>query len=218
MVATVAGIHLGIDTHANRPAANTVPDGSLYSCSTHSLIYRSNFAGNSWATWATLAGTGSAVIPNMFIGSIPPWLAISAPTALTANRAMLYRVTPSQDVTVTTAYWNCTASAGNLDFGIYNADLSSRLGSTGSFASPGTGNRSQALTAPVALTAGNVYYVAMAVSSTTFRSPQITTATAVATGGWNMFGREEASLPLPASIASADAWEDSTVHPCFYFK
>jgi hypothetical protein len=58
MVATVAGIHLGPDTHANRPAANTVPDGSLYSCTTHSLVYKSNFAGNSWATWATLGGTG----------------------------------------------------------------------------------------------------------------------------------------------------------------
>lgn len=56
MTATVAGIHLGLDTHANRPAANTVPDGSFYSCSTHSLIYKSNFAGNSWATWATLSG------------------------------------------------------------------------------------------------------------------------------------------------------------------
>lgn len=58
MTATVAGIHLGLDTHANRPAANTAPDGSLYSCTTHGLIYKSNFAGNSWATWASLAGTG----------------------------------------------------------------------------------------------------------------------------------------------------------------
>ena len=58
MTATVAGIHLGIDTHANRPAANTVPDGSLYSCSTHNLVYKSNFAGNSWATWATLGASG----------------------------------------------------------------------------------------------------------------------------------------------------------------
>jgi hypothetical protein len=56
MVATVAGIHLGLDTHANRPAGNACPDGSFYSCSTHGLIYKSNFAGNSWATWATLGG------------------------------------------------------------------------------------------------------------------------------------------------------------------
>ncbi len=57
MTATVAGIHLGLDTHANRPAANTVPDGSIYSCSTHNLVYKSNLSGNSWATWATLGGS-----------------------------------------------------------------------------------------------------------------------------------------------------------------
>lgn len=61
MTATVAGTHLGLDTHANRPAANTAPDGSFYSCSTHSLIYKSNFAGNSWATWATLGSVGGSV-------------------------------------------------------------------------------------------------------------------------------------------------------------
>jgi hypothetical protein len=61
MTATVAGIHIGIDIHTNRPAGNTVPDGSLYSCSTHSLVYKSNFAGNSWATWATLGGTSTTV-------------------------------------------------------------------------------------------------------------------------------------------------------------
>lgn len=62
MVATVAGIHLGIDTHVNRPAGNSCPDGSLFSCSTHGLIYKSNFVGNSWATWATLGGVPSGSI------------------------------------------------------------------------------------------------------------------------------------------------------------
>jgi hypothetical protein len=56
MTATIAGIHLGIDTHANRPAGNSCPDSSFYSCSTHGLIYKSNYGGNSWATWATLGG------------------------------------------------------------------------------------------------------------------------------------------------------------------
>lgn len=59
MPATVSGIHLS-GTHAARPAANTVPDGSLYSCTTDSLIYKSNYAGNSWSTWATLGGTAGA--------------------------------------------------------------------------------------------------------------------------------------------------------------
>jgi hypothetical protein len=59
MGATVAGIHLGLDIHTNRPAGNAVPDGSLYSCSTHSLVYKSNYAGNSWATWTTLGATAA---------------------------------------------------------------------------------------------------------------------------------------------------------------
>ena len=58
MTNTVAGVHLGPDTHANRPAATAVTAGSLYSCSDHSLVYRSD--GSSWATWATLGGTVSA--------------------------------------------------------------------------------------------------------------------------------------------------------------
>jgi hypothetical protein len=68
MTATVAGIHLGLDTHANRPAANTVPDGSEYSCSTHSLIYKSNYAGNSWATW--FAGSAGLTDPMTTRGDI----------------------------------------------------------------------------------------------------------------------------------------------------
>jgi hypothetical protein len=56
MPATIAGSHLGIDTHANRPAANAAgqPIGALYSCSTHNLIYKTD--GSSWATWGTLGG------------------------------------------------------------------------------------------------------------------------------------------------------------------
>jgi hypothetical protein len=45
----------GKDTHANRPA--TAKKGALYSCSTHSLIYR--WDGSAWQTWATLAGAAT---------------------------------------------------------------------------------------------------------------------------------------------------------------
>lgn len=56
MPATVAGIHLGPDTHANRPAANAsgLPVGSLYVCSDHGIIYQTD--GSTWSTWATLGG------------------------------------------------------------------------------------------------------------------------------------------------------------------
>lgn len=61
MPATIAGSHEGLDTHANRPAANAAgqPVGALYSCSTHSLIYKTD--GSSWATWATLGTAGAYV-------------------------------------------------------------------------------------------------------------------------------------------------------------
>lgn len=55
MTNTVAGIHLGADTHANRPDATAVTAGSLYSCSDHNLVYRSD--GSTWSTWATLGGS-----------------------------------------------------------------------------------------------------------------------------------------------------------------
>lgn len=59
MPATVLGTH-GSGIHSARPAGNAVPDGSLYSCSTHLLIYVSSYGGNSWSTWASLTGSGMA--------------------------------------------------------------------------------------------------------------------------------------------------------------
>lgn len=46
--------HLLTGTHANRPAATAVPDGTLYSCTTDDLVYQSDTS--SWSTWATLGG------------------------------------------------------------------------------------------------------------------------------------------------------------------
>ncbi len=47
--------HLLTGTHASRPAASAVPVGTLYSCTTHALIYQSD--GTSWSTYATLGST-----------------------------------------------------------------------------------------------------------------------------------------------------------------
>jgi hypothetical protein len=44
--------HLLEGDHASRPAAGDVPEGTLYSCSDHGLIYQSD--GSSWSTWANL--------------------------------------------------------------------------------------------------------------------------------------------------------------------
>lgn len=49
--------HLLTGNHASRPAANAVPEGTLYSCTTHGLIYQSDTS--TWSTYATL-GVGDA--------------------------------------------------------------------------------------------------------------------------------------------------------------
>jgi hypothetical protein len=46
--------HLLEGIHSARPAATAVPQGTLYACSTHSLIYQSD--GATWSTWASLGG------------------------------------------------------------------------------------------------------------------------------------------------------------------
>src|SRR6185436_14707890 len=56
MAATVTGILL-TGNHASRPSSG-VSVGTLYSCTTHSLIYQTSDTGSTWATWANLAGTG----------------------------------------------------------------------------------------------------------------------------------------------------------------
>ena len=60
-VITFEGMTLTGD-HASRPAAGDVGVGTIYACSTHSLIYQSD--GSSWTTWATL-GTGGAIVDPM---------------------------------------------------------------------------------------------------------------------------------------------------------
>ncbi len=48
--------HLLTGDHPSRPSASAVPTGTLYSCTTHSLIYKTD--GTAWSTWATLGGGG----------------------------------------------------------------------------------------------------------------------------------------------------------------
>lgn len=59
MAATVAGILLtGI--HASRPSSG-VSAGTLYSCTTHNLVYQTSDTGSTWGTWATLGTSGAYV-------------------------------------------------------------------------------------------------------------------------------------------------------------
>jgi hypothetical protein len=60
MVATTLNGVLLTGIHASRPAANAVANGTLYSCTTHSLVYQSD--ASSWSTWATLGSAASGSI------------------------------------------------------------------------------------------------------------------------------------------------------------
>src|SRR5262245_42222890 len=66
--------HLLTGTHASRPSATVVPEGTLYSCTDHSLIYQSN--GSAWSTYATLGG--SSGIPATIVDAKGDLIAASA--------------------------------------------------------------------------------------------------------------------------------------------
>jgi hypothetical protein len=59
MATTRFADHLLTGVHSARPAANTVPVGTLYSCTTHQLIYQSD--GSAWPTYATLGASAGSV-------------------------------------------------------------------------------------------------------------------------------------------------------------
>lgn len=165
------------------------------------------------------AETGGAgtTIPNLFVGSLQASIGYGSPSitsALSANRGYFMKFIPSQDVTVDTARWNCTTSNGNLCFAIYDASFN-RLATTGSFASPGTGSRSQALGASVDLDAGVVYYLAMSASSTTLRMPALVPVAFVASP-WNLVGIKASALPLP-DPGTPDNFDGGVVIPIFFF-
>lgn len=59
MATTRFADHLLFGDHASRPAASAVPAGTLYACTTHSLVYQSD-GSSTWSTWASLVGTVAA--------------------------------------------------------------------------------------------------------------------------------------------------------------
>lgn len=55
MATTRFADHLLTGNHAGRPSASAVPAGTLYSCTTHKLIYQSD-GSSTWSTYASLIG------------------------------------------------------------------------------------------------------------------------------------------------------------------
>lgn len=78
-VALSGDLHRGPDTHTNRPAATAVGVGTLYECTTHNLIYRSD--GTAWSTYAAVlppGGTaGQALVKNTSTDYDASWGTVS---------------------------------------------------------------------------------------------------------------------------------------------
>lgn len=104
MTATVPGI-LATGIHADRPAATAVESGSLYSCTTHDLIYQSD--GASWSTWATVGGAGAGAPASA------PYLTGAADAGLSAEIVVM-----------------APASGGKVPFGVYKTADESVTSST----------------------------------------------------------------------------------------
>lgn len=207
---------LDTGTHAARPAASAVGTGALYSCTDHSLIYQTD--GSSWTTWATLGSAGGDANVTDFPASTLQamrWGTPSITGSLAASRLYVARYIPQEDASVGTAYWQCSTSAGNLDFGIYSANLATLHASTGSFASPGTGARSQALSGTVNLVAGTTYYLAMVTDSTTLRIPSVQPPSALGSPV-NLYGIQS-SHGIPMTAAPTITWDaGGAVYPTFF--
>lgn len=71
--------HLLDGTHAARPAATTVPEGALYACTDHNLIYQSD--GTTWSIWATLGDVAGAEPEALMIAVSDETTALSVGTA-----------------------------------------------------------------------------------------------------------------------------------------
>jgi hypothetical protein len=199
-------------TEGTEPSAPAAGKQRLYIDSTTHKLKRTDSSGVD----VTIEGAG---ITNLYVGSPQALgtLGTSVATALAADRVYITKFVPTADVTVATAAWNCATSAGNLDLGIYNEALSSKLGSTGAFASPGTGKRTQALTGSVALTAGTVYYLAFWSNNASLLVTTSVLPGAAGFGTWNLVGiQSSVSTNLPASITAT--WDPGAIAaPIFYF-
>jgi len=164
---------------------------------------------------------GGAAMQNLFVGTYNPHLAEDSIGPNVNNAAWYIRFRVDGDITITKIIINILTSAGNIDLGIF-ADNSNTPGtllvSTGSTASPGTGERSFTVSS-TALTGGTIYYAGLAVSSSTFRlTGEANVAAYPFSGLWHLHGYLAAGFPL-ASDPAAITWEGAARGwPCILFN
>lgn len=100
--------HLLTGDHASRPAASAVPEGTLYSCTDHTLIYQSDTS--SWSTWIDPSGSIPSLTLPSFVaagtsatgtGNITPGL----PSGHTTNDINILFVQSSNQTVAAPAGW-----------------------------------------------------------------------------------------------------------------
>jgi hypothetical protein len=129
--------------------------------------------------------------------------------AVANNDAYYMPIDVMGDMTVTKISLYIATSSGNIDVGLYNSS-GTKLQSTGSMSSPGTGVQIITISS-TAITAGQ-HYLAIAADNTTFKWGQSSGADTMAT---HMMQRETSDFPLPSSF-SLGVWPtalSSTIGP-----
>lgn len=165
-----------------------------------------------WTETTQSGGAGISAIPDLFLGSAPEWMPTSNTAVGAANRAVYMKMYVGTARTVTTAYFRVGTQSGNLDIGIYDATLTTKLGSTGSFACPVVGVQSQAFSAGIALSANTIYYVALAASSSTCALYSKTDTNGKGNSGWQQHGYQDTAFPLPTTPSPA-GWDVGAWYP-----
>lgn len=106
---------LGPDTHANRPAANTVPDHAQYRCTTHGITYY-----NDGGTWQTYWSDAGDKVETLMIAISDETTDLTTGTAKVTFR-MPFRMNP---VTAVRASLTAASSSGTPTFNINEAGAS----------------------------------------------------------------------------------------------
>lgn len=141
--------------------------------------------------------------PNIIVGPASSQMANVTTAWTVANACAGTAFFVSRPVLVSTAYFRVAVQSGNMDIGILDAS-GNRLASTGSFAVPGTGARSQALTSSVLLLPGRRYYAVAAVDNTTAAVSGHSIGIQPAPPGYILYPKVGSSFPIPASLTLAE--------------
>ena len=138
------------------------------------------------------------------VGFFSGQLILDSNAVVGANTAALCRIQIARSVVVNRLWVNIATSSGNIDVGLYADDGAGSPGalivSSGSVASPGTGNRSFTI-ADTTLPEGVVWFAVAASNGTLQLARSTFGVVAQSTGSCT----KASSFPLPSSISSPSA-------------